>query len=155
MKKIFIYLIFLISLNASSQDNYWELLGYPKVLINKKLTSYSIAYSTIKNGIEQELKTNKPSFDNPYYIQIFSNETSGKVIINNKYMTEDIVLKFKYIYKSNDKKDTENTMYYFLIEDERYNINYNVSKKHNHTLIITLKDDSKNSTTFMYTIAKN
>jgi hypothetical protein len=46
-------------------------------------------------------------------------------------------------------------MYYFLIEDERYNINYNVSKKHNHTLIITLKDDSKNSTTFMYTIAKN
>ena len=125
----------------------------PKVQINKDLVAYTISHSSIKNGIKSKVKTNNPSTKNPYFIFIRSNDTSGKIVINNKKNTEDISLNFKYIYKIPDNDNAN--VYDFLMLNENYIARYFVMKDgSNDILFISYQKDSNNSIDMYYTISK-
>lgn len=42
----------------NQETNYYEMMNMPKVIINKKLTAYTISYIEVKNGVKSELKMN-------------------------------------------------------------------------------------------------
>lgn len=135
----------------NQETNYYEMMNMPKVIINKKLTAYTISYIEVKNGVKSELKMNNPNVNNPFYLSIISNEESGKFIINNKNQTEDTLINFSYIYK--EKNDNETT-YHFLTNDRKNNLTYILRKGENDIVILELLDDNNNGITLLYTISK-
>jgi hypothetical protein len=62
MKYIFLSFAFIFITNMNAQKNqetnYYEMMNMPKVIINKKLTAYTISYIEVKNGVKSELKMN-------------------------------------------------------------------------------------------------
>lgn len=149
---LFIFLLLFSKLNAQ-KDNTWELLNMPKVQINKDLVAYTISHSTMKNGVQSKVKTNNPSTKNPYFIFIRSDDTGGKIVVNNKKSTEDINLKFRYIYKIPESDNAK--VYEFLMLDEKYTARYFVMQDgSNDILFLSYKRDSNNSVDMYYTISK-
>ncbi len=150
---LIIFFIFFCNLNAQ-EDNVWELLNRPKVQINKDLVAYTISESSVKNGVQSKMKMNNPSFKNPYNIYIRSNESSGKLVINNKNTVEDISLDFKYIYNIPDNDNSK--VYEFLMLDDRFTLRYYQMKDgSNDILYLSHHADKRNSIELYYTIAKN
>lgn len=149
---LFIFFLLFSTLNAQ-EENTWELLNMPKVQINKDLVAYTISHSTMKNGVQSKVRTNNPSAKNPYYIFIRSDDTGGKIVINNIKSAEDINLKFKYIYKIPESDNAK--VYDFLMLNENYTARYFVMQDgSNDILFLSYKKDSNNSVDMYYTISK-
>jgi hypothetical protein len=64
MKRLFILLVILGTSQLYSQE-LWDAMNLPKVIINKKYTSYTIAYATVENGIKKNIEYNSPNINNP------------------------------------------------------------------------------------------
>lgn len=153
MKNNILFLVFiLLSISANAQeDNFYSMMGYPKVVINKDLTAYTVSTSIKKNGVELPIETNNPSVSNPYYILIKSNKSNGSITIRNKNHTEDLIIDFQYIYKV---KKENSVSYYFLRENKSLQVVYITEPGTNNTLMIRNKTDSDNDVTYFYTISR-
>jgi hypothetical protein len=152
MKKIIFFTIltfFTYNLFAQS-DNYYEAMGFTKVVINKNHIAYTVSYSEKKNGVQHPLKMNNPNVNNPYNITISSNQNSGTIFINNQEQVEDIIINFTYIYK---EKDRNSTTYHFLTDNDNYSASYNSQNTSNDSLLIFYDKDSQNGITIIYNIA--
>ena len=150
MKKLFTLLIILVSSQIYSQD-LLEVMNFPKVIINKKYVAYRFGYSTVKNGIQSEIKYNIPNTENPIFLTITSDENSGKMTVASKRMTEDIIVNFKAIYKDNYNGKI---VYHFSTNDIRYNINFYLDPENNDTIILSFDQDKKNGISYIYTLAR-
>lgn len=150
MKKLFTILIFLVSSQIYSQDLF-EVFNFPKVIINKKYIAFTIGYSTMKNGIQSEIKYNTPNTDNPTFLTIISDNNGGKMTVTNKHITEDIIINFKAIYKDNSNGKI---VYHFATTDSRCDINFYIESESNDVIILSFNQDDKNSISYIYTLAK-
>lgn len=151
MKITALTLFFLVYSNIISGQE--STINLPKAIINKDLTAYTISSYSTKNGVQSKTKMNNPSFKNPYYISIKSNENSGTIRINNKNSIEDFNLPFSYIYKV--KQTSDAIIYEFLSRDNPYVARYFVMDDTNDILLISYFKNENNSDTVMYTIAKS
>ncbi|WP_445738706.1 hypothetical protein [Mariniflexile sp.] len=133
-------------------EKLFESLKMPKVVINKNLVAYTTFYAKKTNGIEAESEMNNPNIKNPYYIYIKSNRNEGTIIIQNKNMTEDMIIDFQYIEKS--KKQNKITAYFFFTNNKKIEAIYNTVDGGHNMLTITYNYDSNNSETMQYVISK-
>ncbi|MCH4824558.1 hypothetical protein ML462_15400 [Gramella lutea] len=153
MKQKLLPLIFLfISVFSFSQENeFYEMLRYPKVLINEDLVAYTVHFQETKNGVELEEQMNEPSINHPFNISIISKENNGLIRVDNGD-SKDIIIDFSYIYKGPEEDGT--TMYHFNTKDEMYSATYFLNRDFNDFLTLEFNRDKNNRMSITYTISE-
>lgn len=165
MKNLYLFttfLFFFITMNGqinkeveefnAQAEKYFESLKKPRVVINKNLVAYTTWYTEKINGIEPESEMNSPNLKNPYYINIKSNKYAGTIVIQNKNMTEDMIIDFQYIEKY--EKKNKITTYFFITNNEKIEVIYNTVDGGHNMLTITYNIDPNNSKTIQYVISR-
>ena len=140
-----------VKVKEKEEKNFYDMMGYPKVTLNKNVRAYTLSIKNKKNGIDGELKTIEPNINNPHYISLTSNKDYGQLTIKNKDY-KDIVIPFSKIYQGEHENGA--TTYYFVTENENYSIGYIDATNYNDTLIVELNQDSDNGIYIMYTISE-
>ena len=149
---LFIILVVYSSILFSQEKNFYDVMGYPKVTLNKNIRAYNVSFKEIKNGTEMEEKTFPLDVNNPHYISIKSSKNSGRVTIKNKGYKKDIIIDFKTIYQG--QYENGQTPYYFITEDENYDVGYIEVNGSNDFLFIKIKQGSNNELSIDYTISE-
>mgnify|MGYP003611035023 CR=1 FL=1 len=107
-----------------------------KVIVNKKVVSYTITGKTTYSNINI-----------PFNIFITSNDLSGTIRINSKKLREDIMLRFNCIHK----KMTYLGLMYSFYDDDGEVASYTIPKDGSHQeLYMSFKDGSS----YLFTISK-
>ena len=151
-QKLLICLILLIgNFSYSQEDEFYEMLQDPKVLITENLVAYTVQFQETKNGIEMEEQMNEPNLNNPFHISIISKENNGLIRVDNG-ASKDIIIDFSLIYKGPEEDGS--TMYHFITKDKMYRATYFKNTRFNDFLMLEFVPDKKNSMTISYTIAE-
>lgn len=156
MKIIILFFLLLCNVFLFGQGkdltSFYEAIGEP-VFINKKVIAYTFSQAEVKNGVTSELKMNKPNVHNPFNIFISSDENQATIRINNKNFREDLVYRYKKIYKM---KSMDSTPHQYNFTNSQCNATYSVPQNSNEhqTLIIGCEDSNRNGLVVIFTISQ-
>ena len=151
MFKIKIISFILISIFTYSQNSLSESIG-KKVIINKKLVSYSLGKEDIIDGKGRNRQTKLLNIDNPYYIYITSDNEKSSIRVNSRNLSEDYIVDFGKIYRIDD---TDFIIYDFIKSNTCTATLFKPNDGFNQSIYIDCVDRTRNGIRLIFTLPRS